>query len=63
MKILGTTIVLLLKHDTGVIKMSEIVQHSKKVAVVDFRDFFYPFVAVYRMFVLGKHPQDLKQGM
>jgi hypothetical protein len=31
--------------------MNDLAQHLKKVAVADFRDFFYPFVAVYRMFV------------
>lgn len=31
--------------------MAEIIQHVKKVAADDFRDFFYPFVAVYRAFV------------
>lgn len=30
--------------------MAEFIQHMKKVAAEDFRDFFYPFVAVYRAF-------------
>lgn len=31
--------------------MAEIIQRFKKVAAEDFRDFFYPFVAVYRAFM------------
>lgn len=31
--------------------MREIAKRFKETAIADFRDFFYPFVAVYRMFV------------
>ena len=51
MRILKAIIVTLLKHDIGGFDMNDLAQHLKKVAVADFRDFFYPFVAVYRMFV------------
>jgi len=30
--------------------MAEILQHVKKVAAEDIRDFWHPFVAVYRAF-------------
>jgi hypothetical protein len=28
--------------------MSDLIQHIKKVAIQDFRDFFAPFVALYK---------------
>lgn len=37
------------------IEMKELIQHLKKVAADDFRDFFYPFVAVYRAFKREVH--------
>lgn len=37
------------------IAMNELIQHLKKVAADDFRDFFYPFVAVYRAFKREVH--------
>lgn len=40
---------------TRIIEMKELMRHLKKVAADDFRDFFYPFVAVYRAFKREVH--------